>query len=104
MTLAARQAEAIAAAMARKRPELRDTFQNNFEALAKDQDIQAAVSKKPSLPLIVSHPVYDYFTKRYGLNVIKVHWESVKRVQRDSKAAPGPMDNLGGRTCRGVGG
>ena len=78
--LAARQAEAIAVAMGRKKPDLRDTFQINFKALVKDlktldQDIQAIVAKKPSLPLIVSHPVYDYFTKRYGLNVISVHWE-----------------------------
>ena len=79
-TLAARQAEAIAAAMGRKRPDLRDTFQSNFEALAKDltaldQEIQLIVSKKPSTPLIVSHPVYDYFARRYGLNIVSVHWE-----------------------------
>ena len=52
LTLAIRQAEAIASSMGRKRPELRDTFQSNFEALAKDlialdQDIRAIVSKKP---------------------------------------------------------
>ena len=78
--LAARQAEAIAAAIGRKRPELRDIFQSNFEALVKDlktldQDIQSIVSPKPSTPLIVSHPVYDYLTRRYGLNVVSVHWE-----------------------------
>jgi zinc transport system substrate-binding protein len=33
------------------------------------------VSKDPSRPLVVSHPVYDYFTLRYGLNVKSVHWE-----------------------------
>jgi zinc transport system substrate-binding protein len=81
LTLAARQAEAVASAMSRKRPDLRDTFQSNFEALAKDlktldQDIHAIVSKKPSTPLTVSHPVYDYFTRRYGLNAVSVHWEA----------------------------
>lgn len=80
LTLAVRQAEAVAAAMGRKRPELRDTFQSNFKALAKelktlDQDIQTIVSQKPSAPLIVSHPVYDYFSRRYGLNIVSVHWE-----------------------------
>jgi zinc transport system substrate-binding protein len=80
LTLAVRQAEAIAAAMGRKRPELRDRFQKNFEALAGDlkaldQDIQAIVSQKPSTPLIVSHPVYDYFARRYGMNIVSVHWE-----------------------------
>lgn len=78
--LAARQAEAIAAAMGRKRPDLKNRFDSNFKALAKefktlDQDIQAIVSKNPSTPLIVSHPVYDYFSRRYGLNIVSVHWE-----------------------------
>jgi zinc transport system substrate-binding protein len=80
LTLAVQQAEAIASAMGRKRPKLRDTFEVNFEALAKDlkaldQDIQAIVSKKLSTPLMVSHPVYDYFTRRYGLNIVNLHWE-----------------------------
>jgi len=80
LSLAARQAEAIAAAMSRKRPGLRNTFQRNFEALAKDlktldNDILRIVSEKPSTPLIVSHPVYDYFARRYGLNIVSVHWE-----------------------------
>ena len=80
LELAARQAEAIAVALSRKRPELRNRFQSNLEALVTDlegldRDIQTMVSKNPTLPLIVSHPVYDYFTKRYGLNVVSVHWE-----------------------------
>jgi zinc transport system substrate-binding protein len=78
--LAARQAEAIAAAMGRKRPGLRTIFQTNYAALAKDlsaldRDIQAIVSKHSSTPLMVSHPVYDYFAGRYGLNIRSVHWE-----------------------------
>ena len=78
--LAARQAEEIAAAMGRKRPVLRDTFQSNFEALANDlkaldREIQAIVGKSPSTLLIASHPVYDYFIRRYGLNIVSVHWE-----------------------------
>jgi len=24
---------------------------------------------------VVSHPVYDYFARRYGLNIRSVHWE-----------------------------
>jgi len=80
LTLAVQQAEAIASAMGRKRPGRRDTFQANYATLAAelkvlDQDIQAIVSKKPSSPLIISHPVYDYFARRYGLNIVSVHWE-----------------------------
>ena len=52
----------------------------NYMALAEDlkrldQDIQAIVSKNHRTPLTVSHPVYDYFTRRYGLNIVSVHWE-----------------------------
>jgi zinc transport system substrate-binding protein len=87
--LAARQADAVAAAMARKRPKLQDTFQNNFKALAKDlkaldQGIKAIVSQKPTTPLIVSHPVYDYFANRYKLNIVSVHWEP-DQVPSDSQ-------------------
>jgi zinc transport system substrate-binding protein len=87
--LAARQADAIATAMGRKRPELQKTFQNNYKALVADlmrldQDIQAIVSRNPTKPLIVSHPVYDYFARRYRLNIVSVHWEP-DQVPSDSQ-------------------
>ena len=89
LTLAVRQAEAIASAMGRKRPELSDNFQLNFRKLAKDlqrldQDIEAIVSKNPATPLVVSHPVYDYFARRYGLNIVSLHWEP-DQVPNDSQ-------------------
>jgi zinc transport system substrate-binding protein len=78
--LAALQARAIAKAFIRRKPDLRQDFEVNFAALGKDlaalsRDIQSAVSKNPSKPLVASHPVYDYFTRRYGLNIRSVHWE-----------------------------
>ena len=89
LELAARQAKAIAAAMGRKRPQLRDTFQTNYNSLVKDlealdQEIQSIVSQKPSTALIVSHPVYDYLARRYGLNIVSVHWEP-DQVPSDSQ-------------------
>jgi len=80
LELAARQAEAIAAAMGRKQPALKKKFQTNCALLKKelkalDQKIQAIVSKNPSTPLMASHPVYDYFARRYRLNIVSVHWE-----------------------------
>ena len=89
LELAARQANAITAAMGRRRPHLKDTFQTNYNSLAKDlkaldQDIQSIVSQKPSTALIVSHPVYDYFERRYGLNIVSVHWEP-DQVPSDSQ-------------------
>jgi zinc transport system substrate-binding protein len=78
--LAAMQAKAIADALTRKNPRQRDAIQKNYRALetdliALDRDIKAVVSKDPSRPLLVSHPVYDYFARRYGLNIKSVHWE-----------------------------
>ena len=81
--LAARQAKAIAEALGRKRSELKDTFQKNYQTLEQDllkldRDLKILISKDPSRPLVVSHPVYDYFARRYGLNIKSVHWEPVE--------------------------
>lgn len=78
--LAAKQAKATAEALSRKMPNLSDIFQNNYAALendimALDRTIKEIVSKDRVRPLMVSHPVYDYFTRRYGLNIKSVHWE-----------------------------
>ena len=78
--LAARQAKAIADAFSRKKAGQRQVFQNNYSALARelmaiDQKIKELTSKKASKPLLGSHPVYDYFARRYGLNMQSVHWE-----------------------------
>jgi zinc transport system substrate-binding protein len=79
-SLAARQAKAITQAFSRKRPELKDAFQKNYDKLEQDllkldRNLKTQVSKNPARPLIVSHPVYDYFARRYGLNIKSVHWE-----------------------------
>ena len=79
-SLAANQAKAILAALSRKRPGLRDVFQKNYQRLEQDllkldQDLKTLISKDPSRPLVVSHPVYGYFARRYGLNIKSVHWE-----------------------------
>lgn len=78
--LAAKQARAIAVAYGRKRPKLKNTFEKKFielekELLALDQNIKVLVSNNQRQPLIASHPVYDYFARRYGLNFKTVHWE-----------------------------
>ena len=79
-SFAARQAKAVAEALSRKKPDLRDIFQKNYAALeqdlmALDRTIKHMVSKDRTRPLVVSHPVYDYFARRYGLNIKSVHWE-----------------------------
>jgi zinc transport system substrate-binding protein len=77
---AAAQARAITAAMVRKRPELEEVFVRNFAALEADlldldQQLQSIVATRPDLPLLASHPVYQYFQRRYGLNLQSVMWE-----------------------------
>jgi zinc transport system substrate-binding protein len=79
-SLAANQAKAILAALSRKRLGLKDVFQKNYQRLEQDllkldQDLKTLISKDPSRPLVVSHPVYGYFARRYGLNIKSVHWE-----------------------------
>ncbi len=80
LTLAAKQAQAITKALSRKKPKLHDTFQENYQSLEKDLmaldgEIKAIVSNNPTLPLLASHPVYDYLSRRYGLNIKSLHWE-----------------------------
>ena len=80
LDLAAKQAKAVAEALGRKKPKLRDTFQENYAALEKDlmsldRSIKEIVSKNQTNPIIASHPVYDYLSRRYGLNMKSVHWE-----------------------------
>jgi zinc transport system substrate-binding protein len=77
---AAKQAKAIAEALSRKRTDLRQIFQKNYAALEKDlialdKTIKEVVSNNRARPLVVSHPVYDYFAHGYGLNIRSVHWE-----------------------------
>lgn len=102
LELAARQADAVRKAFSRMRPDHKDLFQANYDKLKNDlgrldSDILACVSKNPDKPLLVSHPVYDYFEKRYRLNIQSVHWEpdmpprdaqwmELKSIQGDHKA------------------
>ena len=79
-SLAAKQAEAVFEALARKQPQQKDLFRANYLALEKDllaldSRIKAIVSPKNTVPIIFSHPVYEYFEKAYGLNGRSVHWE-----------------------------
>jgi len=78
--LAAKHAKVIANALSRKKTALRGTFEENYAALETDlmtldRDIRKIVSRNQRQPLVASHPVYDYFSRRYGLNIKSVHWE-----------------------------
>jgi zinc transport system substrate-binding protein len=79
-TLAVKQADAVRASLAQLQPENADAFQKNFNALkddleALDRQIADTVRKASDRPVVFSHPVYQYFARRYGLNTRSVHWE-----------------------------
>ena len=78
--LAAQQAEAVRAALEKIAPQEMQQFVPNFQSLmddliALDRSIQGLVEGKHPQPFIASHPVYDYFARRYGLNIQSVLWE-----------------------------
>lgn len=77
---AATQAEAIMKALSRRLPEDAESFEKNFRLLEKDllaldTEIEKIVARKPDMPVVASHPVYQYLARRYGLNLESVMWE-----------------------------
>lgn len=86
---ARQQAQAIADALSERLPAKAETFQKNFDSLAADldklhADMQAMAKKIGDQPLLVSHPVYQYWSRAYDLNIRAVHWEP--KVVPDDKA------------------
>ena len=78
--LAAKQAGLVMKALSRKKPAARDFFKKNYAALehdllALDEEMKRIAAKNPLSPLVASHPVYDYLSRRYGFNMRSVHWE-----------------------------
>jgi zinc transport system substrate-binding protein len=79
-SLAAKQAEAIKDAFIKLLPENKSDFEANYTALEKDllaldADMKEVAETIKNVPLVVSHPVYQYWARGYGLNVKSVHWE-----------------------------
>jgi zinc transport system substrate-binding protein len=77
---AVQQAQAIAEALSRKRPEYKADFDKNFAALREDLmrldlEIQQIVATKPRQRLFASHPVYHYLARRYDLPIEDMVWE-----------------------------
>jgi zinc transport system substrate-binding protein len=76
--LAAAQADAVRAALAKAKAGDAALFQKNFDALKKDLeelDAKLAALVNGEIPVCFSHPVYQYFARRYGVNGKSVHWE-----------------------------
>ncbi len=80
LSQAAQQAEAIARALARKRPDGKEQIDRNLQSLwedllALDERVTEITRTDPGRPLLASHPVYQYLARRYGLNLRSVMWE-----------------------------
>ena len=78
--IALEQARAIRDALIAVRPEASAGFEARFEALEVDLlDLDAALARAgeglAGRPILASHPVYQYFAARYGLDLRSVHFE-----------------------------
>ena len=77
---AAEQARAVRNALAGLCPEAKAQVETDLTLLEKDlldldEKMRGVAAKIGKQPLVVSHPVYQYWARRYGLNVRSVHWE-----------------------------
>jgi zinc transport system substrate-binding protein len=80
LALAVEQARAIKDALATRWPEHRDQFEAQFEKLANeletlDREITQTANYASDVPVLFSHPVYQYFARRYRIDGRSVHWE-----------------------------
>ncbi len=77
---AIQQAKAIQLALEKRRPEYADVFRRNYAVLETELDnldkkIMELMTRDPDKLFVASHPVYQYFARRYQLNLKSVMWE-----------------------------
>lgn len=77
---AIQQAKAIQSALEKRRPEYADVFRRNYVVLETELDkldkkITELAARDPDKLFVASHPVYQYFSRRYQLNLQSVMWE-----------------------------
>jgi zinc transport system substrate-binding protein len=77
---AIQQAGMIRDALLRKRPELDEIFEQNYKKLkhdlqALDDQLKSIALTNTRQPLLASHPVYQYLSRRYGLRMESFEWE-----------------------------
>ena len=78
-TQAREQARAIRNALVKRRPDQAEAFEQNFNLLAQelrelDSELRSLL-KDVEVPLLASHPVYQYMARAYGLDLHSVTWE-----------------------------
>ena len=87
-SLAAIQAETLAAAMSRRMPDLADDIEAEKAALLADLAALNTVALKASealrgAPIIATHPRYQYFARAYGLDIHSLEWEAGEAPSED---------------------
>ncbi len=80
LTLAQRQAKTIHSALAKLLPKEQRHLSKNFDALntdlqSLDDEFKMAANSLADRPVLASHPVYQYFARRYKINLQSVLWE-----------------------------
>jgi len=83
------QARAIKDALVKARPAHATDMESRFGAVERDlRDLdgrlEAAIGGQQALPIIFSHPVYQYLQQRFSLNAISVHWEPEEMPSADA--------------------
>ncbi|MEM6727439.1 MAG: metal ABC transporter substrate-binding protein, partial [Pseudomonadota bacterium] len=102
-TLAAAQADAIAGALAsRGLAAPNDVFAElaalTEELEALDAEAQEALSGARDVPIIATHPRYQYFAARYGLSITALEWDAGAEPTADELAdLQAMMDETGAR-------
>ena len=80
MSFASSQARAVFYALVRVASDYEADFRHALGELEQDLDgidkrLQDVANRIGGQPLLFSHPVYQYLSRRYGLNGRAVHWE-----------------------------
>jgi len=78
--LAVEQGRALRDSLISRWPDNTSHFEDNYEKLEADllkidSEFETVVGRAPDTPVIFSHPVYQYFERRYGVRGISIHWE-----------------------------
>ncbi len=74
------QAQAVKDALVKLSPKKQKLFDANFKSLQADltgldEKMKSMAQKLQTIPLVVSHPVYQYWARGYQLKTRSVHWE-----------------------------
>jgi zinc transport system substrate-binding protein len=99
MSLAQAQAQAVAAALQQRWPRRNDAIAANLTALSADIDSLDEGYRQQALrlagrQLIYSHPVYQYFQRRYQLPGYSLHWEpGVMPTEQQWEALRQPLND-----------